>query len=237
MAIKPALRKFNDNEASTNGEMFSNVINQLFLGLYIMQLCLAGIFISVESKTARFACKVQAILMFILFFVTCCFHLAMVRSMKHRLQTVFPHDILKDDRAGDPTVQRQSGASTVPHLLATTDPSETFTEPHSIVGSPEVQIAHIGSSNHPTIPDLRYMTDVGMLARLSEDDRKVDFYFQITLFMKRVSDDLDSEMQRFVLNPFNELHSADGSLNLKKRLLWECSNSVDRVEVGRATGI
>ncbi|KAH0196347.1 DUF221-domain-containing protein, partial [Aureobasidium melanogenum] len=57
MATKPALRRFKENAAGTNGEIFSNVINQLFVGLYIMQLCLAGIFISVESKTARFACR------------------------------------------------------------------------------------------------------------------------------------------------------------------------------------
>ncbi|KAG9702904.1 DUF221-domain-containing protein, partial [Aureobasidium melanogenum] len=59
MATKPALRRFKENAASTNGEIFSNVINQLFVGLYIMQLCLAGIFISVESKTARFAYNTQ----------------------------------------------------------------------------------------------------------------------------------------------------------------------------------
>ncbi|KEQ68178.1 hypothetical protein M436DRAFT_68386 [Aureobasidium namibiae CBS 147.97] len=55
MAIKPALRQSSGNAAGNSGEIFSNIINQVFVGLYTMQLCLAGIFISVESKTARFA--------------------------------------------------------------------------------------------------------------------------------------------------------------------------------------
>ena len=226
MATKPALRRFKENAAGTNGEIFSNVINQLFVGLYIMQLCLAGIFISVESKTARFACKVQAILTLLLFLATCCFHFTMVRSMKHRLLTVFSHSSLEDDTTGDSTLQAQSRTTTGTHILATTASPETFPELRSIVDPSETQIAHIVANSYPSGPDLRRMTDVGTLARLSADDREIDFYLQITLFIRDVGSDPDSEIGQFIESSFRLLHSANSFPKLKKRLLREFPNSV-----------
>ncbi|CAD0019628.1 unnamed protein product, partial [Aureobasidium pullulans] len=62
IAIKPALCHFKDDSTSTGGEIFFNVVNQLFLGLYMMHLCLTGIFISTERKTEKFTSTIQAAL-------------------------------------------------------------------------------------------------------------------------------------------------------------------------------
>ena len=232
MAIKPALRQSRGYAAGTNGEIFSNVINQLFVGLYIMQLCLAGMFISVESKTARFACKVQAILTLLLFLATCCFHFTMMRSMNQRLLTVFPRGSLDQDGVRESTVQHHhSRATALPNLLATTDPPSASSELGAIVDSPEIHLGHVGSSDHLKSSDLRYITDIGTLARLSADDRTIDFYLQITLFIRHVADDPESEVHRCIVSHFRVLHSANISLKLKKRLLWECSDSVDSAAI------
>ncbi|TIA28278.1 hypothetical protein D6C78_10820, partial [Aureobasidium pullulans] len=107
IAIKPALRRFKSSPTDTDGEIFLSVINQLFVGLYIMQLCLAGIFISVESKTAKFACKIQAILTLVLFLGTCCFQFILVRSTKRHLLTVFLPSNGGEEEAQGQTAQDQ----------------------------------------------------------------------------------------------------------------------------------
>ena len=114
----------------------------------------------------------------------------------------------------------------MPEELATTASPDTLPESRSIVDPSETQIAHIVANSYPSGPDLRRMTDVGTLARLSADDRKIDFYLQITLFIRDVGSDPDSEIEQFIASSFRLLQSTNSFPELKKRLLRECSNSV-----------
>ena len=63
----------------TGGLLYPTAINQLFTGLYFMELCLIGLFFLVESydpktkKTIGAACKAQAIIMIIVMILTAIF--------------------------------------------------------------------------------------------------------------------------------------------------------------------
>ena len=63
----------------TGGLLYPTAINQLFTGLYFMELCLIGLFLLVESydpktkKTVSAACKAQAIIMIIVMIFTAIF--------------------------------------------------------------------------------------------------------------------------------------------------------------------
>jgi hypothetical protein len=50
-------------QAETNGLIFPKAINQLFTGLYFMELCLIGLFLLVRDEKDRVACFPQAIIM------------------------------------------------------------------------------------------------------------------------------------------------------------------------------
>ncbi|KAL9039203.1 MAG: hypothetical protein Q9214_004974, partial [Letrouitia sp. 1 TL-2023] len=58
----------------TGGLLFPRAINQLFVGLYVMELCLIGLFSLVrdahEGQPSGSPCKVQAIIMGVVFFLT-----------------------------------------------------------------------------------------------------------------------------------------------------------------------
>ncbi|KAI9834931.1 MAG: hypothetical protein M1819_002654 [Sarea resinae] len=49
----------------TGGLLFPKAINQLFTGLYVMELCLIGLFFLVRDAQDRVACKAQAIVMIV----------------------------------------------------------------------------------------------------------------------------------------------------------------------------
>lgn len=47
------------------GLLFPKAINQLFVGIYVMELCLIGLFFVVEDQHGKLACKAQAIIMIV----------------------------------------------------------------------------------------------------------------------------------------------------------------------------
>ena len=63
----------------TGGLLYPTAINQLFTGLYFMEMCLIGLFFLVESydtktqKTQEAACRVQAIIMIVIMIFTAIF--------------------------------------------------------------------------------------------------------------------------------------------------------------------
>ncbi|KAJ5132033.1 hypothetical protein N7448_006191 [Penicillium atrosanguineum] len=54
----------------TGGLLFPRAINQLFTGLYVMELCLIGLFFLVENEKGEVACKGQAIIMIVVTVLT-----------------------------------------------------------------------------------------------------------------------------------------------------------------------
>ena len=57
-------------KAETNGLIFPKAINQLFTGLYFLELCLIGLFFLQKSQAGAFACFPQAIIMIVVFMFT-----------------------------------------------------------------------------------------------------------------------------------------------------------------------
>lgn len=57
----------------TGGLLFPQAINQLFTGLYVMELCLVGLFFLVRDTNNGVACKVQAIIMIVVACLTVVF--------------------------------------------------------------------------------------------------------------------------------------------------------------------
>ena len=62
----------------TGGLLYPTAINQLFTGLYVMELCLVGLFFLVKDVDAKgnatgTPCKIQAIIMIVVFFLTLIF--------------------------------------------------------------------------------------------------------------------------------------------------------------------
>ncbi|KAI5284458.1 hypothetical protein KEM54_001319, partial [Ascosphaera aggregata] len=54
----------------TGGLLFPTAINQLFTGLYIMEVCLVGMFFLVRDQYNKLACQGQAIIMIVVFILT-----------------------------------------------------------------------------------------------------------------------------------------------------------------------
>lgn len=54
----------------TGGLLFPKAINQLFTGLYVMELCLIGLFFLVRDENNDVACQGQAIIMIVALFLT-----------------------------------------------------------------------------------------------------------------------------------------------------------------------
>ena len=55
----------------TGGLLFPRAINQLFTGVYVMEVCLIGLFFLVRDQYGEVACKGQAICMIVVLVLTC----------------------------------------------------------------------------------------------------------------------------------------------------------------------
>ncbi|KAI9789062.1 MAG: hypothetical protein M1816_006417 [Peltula sp. TS41687] len=54
----------------TGGQLYPRAINQLFVGLYVMELCMVGLFFLVRDANGTVACKIQGILMIVVTILT-----------------------------------------------------------------------------------------------------------------------------------------------------------------------
>ena len=67
-------------KAETNGLIFPKAVNQLFLGLYFLELCLIGLFFLQRDTKNRVACAPHAIIMIILLVFTALFQYLLNRA-------------------------------------------------------------------------------------------------------------------------------------------------------------
>ena len=67
-------------EAETNGLIFSRAINQLFTGLYFMELCLIGLFFLMRDDQGNPACVPQAIIMVFAIVCTAAYQITLNRA-------------------------------------------------------------------------------------------------------------------------------------------------------------
>ncbi|WEW57982.1 hypothetical protein PRK78_003449 [Emydomyces testavorans] len=70
----------------TGGLLFPKAINQLFTGVYVMEVCLIGMFFLVRDQKDQVACKGQAICMIILLFATVLFQFLLNQAFKPLFQ-------------------------------------------------------------------------------------------------------------------------------------------------------
>lgn len=59
------------------GLFFPKAINQLFSGLYFMEICLIGLFFLVRDVQGDASCKAQGIIMSVTLLITACYHLSL----------------------------------------------------------------------------------------------------------------------------------------------------------------
>lgn len=67
-------------KTETNGLIFPKAINQLFTGLYFLQICLIGLFLSQKGPQNVLACFPQAIIMIVSLFFTAIFQIIMNKA-------------------------------------------------------------------------------------------------------------------------------------------------------------
>lgn len=179
------------------------------MGLYIMQLCLAGIFISVESKTARFACKIQAILTMFLFFSTCCSHFILMRETNRRPQTIFLPSGVGEDGVQEQTTQNHSKSMTVSPLLTLTQDPEIFRDVRSTTESPKIQILQREASRDPGNSSTTDRMRIGMVPHIPISGETLKFYLQITLWLGEKANCTQSKVRDLVMDEFAGLVTAN----------------------------
>jgi len=70
----------------TRGRLYPIALNQLFTGIYIMEMCLLGLFLLVRDEHQRSSCKFQAAVMIIVTGVTVTFQILLNRAFAPLLQ-------------------------------------------------------------------------------------------------------------------------------------------------------
>ncbi|RKF72024.1 Uncharacterized protein RSN1 [Golovinomyces cichoracearum] len=86
----------------TGGLLYPRAINQTFTGLYVMELCLVGLFFLVQDDNGNQACVPQAIIMIVFLFLTALYQLLLNNSfgpLLHHLPITFENDAVLRDRA------------------------------------------------------------------------------------------------------------------------------------------
>ncbi|KAI1095852.1 DUF221-domain-containing protein [Rostrohypoxylon terebratum] len=80
MANRYAMIYVNRFTIDTGGVLYPQAINQTFTGLYVMELCLVGLFFLVRDQDGEVACVPQAIIMIISIFLTVIYQFLLNRS-------------------------------------------------------------------------------------------------------------------------------------------------------------
>ncbi|KAI1658537.1 DUF221-domain-containing protein [Daldinia decipiens] len=80
MANRYSMIYVNRFTSDTGGVLYPQAINQTFTGLYVMELCLVGLFFLVRDENGEVACAPQAIIMIVSIFLTAIYQLLLNKS-------------------------------------------------------------------------------------------------------------------------------------------------------------
>ncbi|KAI4870053.1 DUF221-domain-containing protein [Hypoxylon rubiginosum] len=80
MANRYSMLYVNRLRIDTGGVLYPQAINQTFTGLYVMELCLVGLFFLVRNENGEVACVPQAIIMIVAIVLTALYQLLLNRS-------------------------------------------------------------------------------------------------------------------------------------------------------------
>lgn len=67
-------------KTDTGGVLYPRALNQMFTGLYVMELCLVGLFFLVQGVDGKFVCYPQAIIMIVSIFLTALYQILLNRE-------------------------------------------------------------------------------------------------------------------------------------------------------------
>ncbi|KAI5868509.1 DUF221-domain-containing protein [Durotheca rogersii] len=80
MANRYSMLYVNRFTIDTGGVLYPQAINQTFTGLYVMELCLVGLFFLVRNEEGEVACLPQAVIMIVSIFLTALYQILLNRS-------------------------------------------------------------------------------------------------------------------------------------------------------------
>ena len=69
-------------KVDTHGLLFNNAISQLFAGIYVLEICLIGLFFLVRDSRDRVVCSSQGIIMIVALILTAIFHFVMEQHLR-----------------------------------------------------------------------------------------------------------------------------------------------------------
>lgn len=100
------------SDYDTGGVLYPRALNQTFTGVYVMELCLAGLFFIVKDGDGRLACTAQGVIMILLFIATVLYQIWLNRAFA----PLFHHLPIEGSDCLNETLRR--GSSTQEHRVA-----------------------------------------------------------------------------------------------------------------------
>lgn len=98
--------------ADTGGVLYPRALNQMFTGLYVMELCLVGLFFLVQDTNGTVLCYSQAIIMIVAIFLTALFQIFLNREfgpLLRYLPITFEDEAVLRDQAFQQEQNRRMG--------------------------------------------------------------------------------------------------------------------------------
>lgn len=96
----------------TGGALYPRALNQMFTGLYVMELCLVGLFFLVQDPDGSVLCYSQAIIMIVTIFLTALYQIMLNREfgpLMRYLPITFEDEAVLRDRAFQKEQDRRMG--------------------------------------------------------------------------------------------------------------------------------
>ncbi|KAJ4175902.1 hypothetical protein NW759_017595 [Fusarium solani] len=100
------------SDYDTGGVLYPRALNQTFTGVYVMELCLAGLFFIVKDADGRLACTAQGVIMILLFIATVLYQVWLNRAFA----PLFHHLSIEGSDCLNETLHR--GSATQEHRVA-----------------------------------------------------------------------------------------------------------------------
>lgn len=131
----------------TGGLLFPRALNQLFTGIYIMEICLIGLFFLVRDSDNSVACAPQGIIMIVVTVLTVLYHLTM-RQAFGPLITYMPLTLEDDAALRDEEFAKKKSLEHRKNLVAEEKPGDDLND---VLAAKERADLHPGSIELSTI--------------------------------------------------------------------------------------
>lgn len=127
----------------TGGLLFPRALNQLFTGIYVMEVCLVGLFFLVRDANQKAVCAPQGIFMIVVTILTALYHLTM-RQAFGPLITYIPMTLEDDAAAADAKFAEEMDLERRKKLVAEEKPGDDLND---LLARRERRENHPGATN------------------------------------------------------------------------------------------